>query len=267
MSESGLSLTRNQLRSETGFFLGFGLDYSSYSADQLSVCDKCIDIGLRQWYTPPPIPGEKMSHQWSYLAPVRKLSLVEGVIDYDLDDSFAGLVNGVFLSSDDLNWSNIEVTNIARILSMRQRDTSTNIGKPEMCAVNVIETDGSTPTRYSLAIFPTPSQSYSLTFEMRVNPYQLSATAQYPLGGQPHAEGLRESCLAAAEMNVNDEKGLHYSQFIERLTASVLYDRKAMGPKSYGYNGDRSAAYSSGMRSGPYCGAAIYTTYNGAIPG
>ena len=267
MSESGLSLTRNDLRSNVGTYAGFGLTYSDYASDQLTAVDRAIDIGLRKFYSPLPLPGEKHQHTWSFLTPVRRLSLVEGQVDYDLSDDFAGLVNGMFLSSDDLNWSNIEVTNIARILAARQRDTSTNIGKPVMCAVNVIETDGTTPTRYSLAIFPTPDMTYTLSFEMRINPYQLSATAAYPLGGQPHAETLRESCLAAWEQNFNDERGLHTQEFLERLVASVHHDRKAMGPKSYGYNGDRSAAYSSGMRSGPYCGAAIYTTYNGAIPG
>lgn len=262
MAESGLSLSRNDLRSQVGCMAGFGLTYSDYSSDQLTAVDRAIDIGLRKFYLPVPVQGEKTSHTWSFLKPVRRLSLVEGVTEYDLSDDFAGLVGGVFLSPDDLNWSNIEVTNPARILAARQRGTSTVSAAPSMVAISVIESTGETPTRYTMMVDPSPDQGYSLQFEMHVNPFQLSATAAYPLGGQPHAETLRESCLAAWEQNFNDERGLHSQEFMERLVASVNYDRKAMGPKSFGYNGDGRKMLPMRNEHG---WSTVYTTYNGTL--
>lgn len=267
MSETGLSLTRNDLRQSVGWFAGFGLDYTAYSADQLTSVDRCIDIGLRKFYTPIPLPGDRHSHQWSFLKPIKSISLVANQIDYDLPEEFAGLVGDAYLSSDDLSWSRIPQVNVSRMLALRQREADAVTGVPSCIAVTVIESDGATPTRYTLQVYPTPDDGYTLRLEMRVNPYQLSATAAYPLGGQPHAETLREACLAAWEQNANDERGIHTMEFMERLVASVHYDRRAMGPKSYGYNGDPSVRGGHRRGSGPYCDSAIYTTYNGEIPG
>ena len=260
MAESGLSLNREDLREAIGFYLGYGADYSAYSTDQLAVADKCVDAGLRMFYSPPPIQGERGVHTWSFLTPVNPLSLVEDVVDYDLWDDFGGLVGKLYLSADDDAWSEIENTNIARILALRSRDGGSANGRPRAVAVNVIPSTGESPTRYSLAIWPKPSQSYTLQVQYNSNPYHLSSTAVYPLGGQPHAETLREACLAAAEINVNDERGLHYTMFMERLVASVHYDRKAMGPKSLGYNGDKTSM--------PRMSGTSFTnnvTYNGTL--
>jgi len=242
MAESGLSLTRNDLRNAVGFYAGFGLDYAAYSADQLAITDKIIDIGSRKFYHPPPIPGERTTHTWSFMQPIMRLGLAVDVVDYDLPDDYGGLLDKVYLSSDDTTWSEIDVTNTARILNYRQGDRSTFTGRPELVAVQVIPSTGETPTRFTLMVWPTPDQEYTLSFPYTSNPYQLSSTAAYPLGGQPHAETLRTACLAAAEQNLNDERGLQYAEFMERLAASVHFDRQANGPKSLGYNGDRSSS-------------------------
>jgi len=241
MAESGLSLTRNDLRNAVGFYAGFGLDYSAYAADQLAITDKIIDIGSRKFYHPPPIPGEKTTHTWSFMQPVMRLGLTTDVVDYDLPDDYGGLLDRIHLSTDDSIWSEVEVTNTARILSKRQGGLSTYTGRPELVAIQVIPSTGETPTRFSLMVWPTPDQTYTLSFPYTSNPYQLSSTAAYPLGGQPHAETLRTACLAAAEQNLNDERGLQYAEFMERLAASIHFDRQANGPKSLGYNSDPSS--------------------------
>jgi hypothetical protein len=242
MPESGLSLTRNDLRNAVGFYAGFGLDYIVYSVEQLAITDRIIDIGCRKFYNPPAIPGDRTTHVWSFMQPIGRMSLTEDVVDYDLPDDYAGLVGRLHLSTDDVVWSEVEVTNVARLLSKRQGGLSTYTGRPELVAVQVIPSTGETPTRYTLMVFPTPDQTYTLTFPYTSNPYQLTSTQPYPMGGQPHAETLRTACLAAAEQTLNDERGLQYAEFMERLAASVHLDRQANGPKSLGYNGDRSSS-------------------------
>lgn len=261
MAESGLSLTRNDLRNAIGFYAGFGLDYAAYSADQLAVVDRIIDIGSRKFYHPTPIPGERTSHGWSFMQPIGRMSLVEDVVDYDLPDDYAGLVGRLHLSTDDVIWSEIEVTNVARILSKRQGGLSTFTGRPELVAVQVVPSNGETPTRYTLMVFPTPDQTYTITFPYTSNPYQLTATQTYPMGGQPHAETLRMACLAAAESELNDERGVKYAEFMERLVASVHFDRQANGPKSLGYNGDCSNSKSNPSHRRGF----NYVTYEGTL--
>ena len=90
--------------------------------------------------------------------------------------------------------------------------------------------------------------SFEVQFRYRSNPYNLSPSKPYPLGGQPHAETLIASCLAAAELKLNDEQGPHYADFIEKLRSSVSIDRR-MNLHTLGYNGDGSceAQYERGQ--------------------
>lgn len=265
MAESTLSLTRNDLRNNVGFYLGFGADYTAYSTANLATVDRVIDAGLRGFYEPPPLPGEKVSHVWSFMTPIGSLSLAEDQPDYDLPDDFAGLTEGVYVSADDLTWTPVTVTSPSRILALRQNNGSDVSGSPQYVAVTVLPTTGVTPTRYSLMTWPAPDGSYTLKFPYRSNPYQLSSTIAYPLGGQPHAETLRESCLAAAERDVNDELGVHNSQFAVRLRASVNLDRQLNGTKHYGYNGDRrSRRFKISQLRHP---STQLVDYNGTIPG
>lgn len=267
MAESTLSVNREQLRESVGFFLNFGTDYTAYSPERLAIVDACIDSGMRTFYDPPPLPGEKTSHVWSFKTPIGSISTADGQADYDLPDDFAGLVDGVFLSADDESWSQIRVTNPSRILSMRQGNSGSTSGPPQQVAVTIIATEGVTPTRYSLMVWPTPDQSYVLKFPYSSNPFQLSATQVYPLGGQPHAETLREACLAAAERDVNDELGVHTATFQSRLAASVNLDRNLHGTKHYGYNGDRGARRNRFMNVHFRHPSTQLVTYNGITPG
>ena len=92
MAESTLSLTRDQLRSEVGLMLGYGLSSSDWEPEQLQRIDLCIRDGLGQFYYP--MTGDQKSiHEWSFLTPTATLSLtVAGGYDYDLPDDCDGIV-------------------------------------------------------------------------------------------------------------------------------------------------------------------------------
>src|SRR6185369_14019308 len=118
-----------------------------------------------------------------------------------------------------------------------QRDNETTTGSPKLAAVQTLPMDGTTAQRWSLAIWPNPNGPYHLRGTYRSNPYQLTATAIYPMGGQPHSETIREACLGIAERDVNDvPNGPHQTAFRERMVASVNLDRRMTTPKSFGFN-------------------------------
>jgi hypothetical protein len=239
--ESTLSLNRDQLRQAVGIYAGFGPTYSSYSSDSQAQVDLVIDAGLRSFYDPLPLPGEKESHVWSFRTPLYSQPLSSAVIDYDLPDDFAGLVDHrAYLSADDQSWTEINVTNVVRMLNLRQRDTQAYSGAPTLIAVQVKPSNGQTPTRWQLMVWPAPDGDYSVRLRYVSNPYQLSAGQPYPLGGQPHSETIREAVLAAAEREFDGEMGIHNQQFAMRLLSSVSIDRRASGPAYLGYCGDRS---------------------------
>ncbi len=93
--------------------------------------------------------------------------------------------------------------------------------------------------RFNVLFYPYPDRNYILTYNYAPRPDAMSATSAYPWGGAAHSETLRASCLAAAEIKVNGEKGVQWDRFQERLRASVGEDRKN-SPSMLGMNLDRS---------------------------
>lgn len=79
MSESTLSITYDDLRSEIGYYLGFRRSSSAWSADQAATIESCLKSGLRQFYLPEPLPGESVSHLWSFLKPLATLVVWAGL--------------------------------------------------------------------------------------------------------------------------------------------------------------------------------------------
>lgn len=247
MAESTLSLTRTDLLRAVGTYLGWGDPANvTWTSLQTQKASDAIDSGVRKFYNPPVLPGEHTNHNWSFLEPLLSLSLVANTNDYPLPDDFGGFIDTqLSFNAGDNAWHPLKITSDVRILQLRERDSSSLAvtTQPEFAAVRPTAQGtppGETGQRFTLMVWPNVTASYTLNGPYRSNPYQLTGTSLYPLGGQPHAETLQEACLAAAERNINDEIGNHAAEFMVLLKASVDYDRRFAGPKHFGYNADRS---------------------------
>ena len=97
-----------------------------------------------------------------------------------------------------------------------------------------------TGQRFELLFDPTPDAAYRITGRYQALLGKLTATNIYPAGGAPHAETLKAAIQAAAELSMDDTRGPYHERFMERIAASVAYDRQAFAPANLGYNGDRS---------------------------
>ena len=102
-----LKLTRADLQDEVGRALGYGR--GTLSGDLLEDVTVCIERGLRQFYTPEPLPGERMSHRWSFLR------TVEGLDTYASTTSHTGTVSGTGISSLSSNMSTTDVVSISHV--------------------------------------------------------------------------------------------------------------------------------------------------------
>ncbi len=73
---SVLTATYSMLRREIGRFLGYGRDPTAWAAgsDEYVDVEDALKSGIRRVVTPPPIPGEKYGHEWSFLRPVATLT-------------------------------------------------------------------------------------------------------------------------------------------------------------------------------------------------
>ncbi len=110
-------------------------------------------------------------------------------------------------------------------------------------------------------MWPKPDVAYTIIGEYKHIPDALTGLLPYPPGGGDHAETIMAACLAAAELFLDDEKGVRWQYFMERLAASVAVDSRKKG-SNLGYNGDGSdRKFPPGRSWRDYENNAV--TYNG----
>ena len=236
-----LQVTRDTLRKDVARYLGYDRDSENWSESEAEDVDAVISIGLRQFYRPTRLPGEKYSHQWSFLRPLGQMLLVAEVGDYAMPEDFADLDGDLFYVSQDYAPRRVRQVNEGRILELRQRDWYTTTSSyPQEAAILPLLGDGTTEQRYQLKIWPLPDSAYTLTFRYYARQMDLTCETSVPLGGREHAETIRASCLAAAESFLDDARGVKYEDYLVQLQGSVDFDRRANTPSTIGYNGDDS---------------------------
>lgn len=259
-----LSLTYDDLAGRTGLYLGYGR--GSFFGDpewdtyQTGVIKEVVGSGLRNFYYP------AARYDWSFLRPVVTIDGSEGVADILLPIEFGGIEGQVYIgqTANGGGWG-IRPTNEGNLLWQRNSYTASS-GRPTMVAVaQPKESTAENGQRCTLMVWPTPDADYTITLQYYVHPKMLSSARPFALGGQAHHETLLMSCLAAAELQLDNKKGVYSEQFAERMTASMEYDRK-LKAQTVGYNGDRSFLRDNwGFGRNRWYGGRV--TYNGVMPG
>lgn len=243
MAISTLLITRTDLKRYLGRFLQASQTAADWSGTTIETdVDDFIESGERNFYHHSMIlPGETSIHTWSFLNITPKLGIVSGQWEYDLPEDFGGFVESYLSFGNDEDASHqIQLVGPDEIYRYRSLSQVASESYPQLAAVNNIPSDLDRPPRQSLMLWPTPSTARLIVTPYVYNPGGITDTVPYHLGGQPHSETLLASCLASAELLNNDEQGVHKAQFMEKLAASILLDRKLSTPKSFGYNGDPS---------------------------
>lgn len=233
-----LDIRYHDLVKQIGNVMGIGWDDGAWSVEERRRVDMAIHSGLRSFYHPVPLPGERSIHEWSFLRPIETITTESGVNTYDLPSDFASIDGPMTFAPDVTVWPKpIEI--VAEHQIRVKLSEVTDSRRPEIAAIRPKSASGSTWTHYELLLWPNPDAAYVLTYRYMVNIDALSSANQYPPGAQTHAETILESCLAAAERLLG-EPGQHSARFMQLLIASVLADRAASSPEFLGYNGDRS---------------------------
>jgi len=99
---------------------------------------------------------------------------------------------------------------------------------------------GTSGQRWDAFFYPIPDEHWAMTYSYNVlMPYQVSSTTTYPAGGMPHGEAIKFAALSAAELMLDDRKGLMWDQYQQTLTQSIDYDRR-LAPSYVGQNRDES---------------------------
>lgn len=242
MTAVGLEVTYDDLRRAVGRQLGFTDNPSSWCESAQNLIERDVESGLRMFYFPPVLPGERAMHEWTFLKPVGSIITVADVNDYDLPDDYGGMVGELTFSDDDNAWRSVTLTGEGKIRQLRQRDPSSGVvsGYPELAAVRPKQHTGYKQHRWEILFWPNIGAQYTVSFQYSVIPGGLDSQREYPYGGAKHAETLLAACLAAMEWRDKQERGVFYATFMERLMSSITSDRANNGNVLLGYNGDAS---------------------------
>jgi hypothetical protein len=130
----------DNLRAELGRFQGYGrsIAYSSMSANAQADITAFIARGLRQFYYPPPLPGEASSHQWSFmkkrgtflfpapLEPTQLCTVVNGVVTFASAAGLTAAIANTVVSFEDLD-GYYEVDTFTSTTVCTLKDLSVNI--------------------------------------------------------------------------------------------------------------------------------------------
>ncbi|MEM9354587.1 MAG: hypothetical protein AAGB04_00095 [Pseudomonadota bacterium] len=237
-STGTLEVNRSQLMRLVGRVMGIGTNPDSWTHGNKVEVHEVVRAGLRRFYHPIAIPGDKVPHQWSFLEPVASLQLSAGDGIYDLPGDFA-VLRGHITYVPEHSSLYPPITRISeQSLRLKQQRTQTT-GRPQCFAIRTKDTDATAGTRHELLVWPQPDQDYDVHYRYAINPDQLVDDAALPLGGQPHAQTLIAACMAAADEFQQENRG-HESRFQSHLISSVGFDRQQDAPDQMQYNHDRS---------------------------
>ncbi len=255
MAESSLAASWDELRQRVAFDRGYSPDKTVWTPEQITILEMVLRSGARLFYKPRPIAGPP--HEWSFLKPVVELVLPSGQEDVDLPADFGFLVGALYFLDDSVSRAMpLEQKNSAKIMQLRQGAPET-ASQPRYCAV--VGNHGPSVLkgqRFTLMLWPTPDQEYTVTFRYAVLPEALDPSHPFPYGGAAHAETLIQACLAASEQ-LNGTPGPHSSHFAECLASSIEYDRRVSAQSI-----DNEGVFYR-RRDRDECGISNSSTYNG----
>lgn len=257
-----LTITKAYLKRLIGQAIGAGPHPGTWSHTESQKVKLALETGLRKFYSPPILPGDKYSHNWSFLKKSYSLTLVEDQFVYDLPEGFAMLSTDEILHEPGTAQMYPPIPLMSEREIMRRNQQILTAGRPQAAAYRPKSPDQN-GTRFELLLWPTPDSEYVLNIRYTINPGMISEEAALPYGNQSASQAIVEACLAAAEEQ-GGSQGLHSKLFMEALAAAVSQDRKVNSPDTLGFNQDRSDVPEWDWPNWHNCNANIIT-YNGNV--
>lgn len=174
------------------------------------------------------------------------------VLDYPLPDLFGGFRGDLFLDQSSSSLGQVvQRADKEELLSYQKSGIADFAAQPQRFAVFPKDQTGASGQRWMMTLYPTADTAYTISGFYTINPYQLTSSLPYPMGGLPLSECLREAVLGAVEIEFKGEAGIHTQMFQRRLQAAISYDRQMSNPGIIGQNLDYSAARRNWLRNGP----------------
>jgi hypothetical protein len=213
-----LTLTYQNLYDRVSHFLGLTVEGTSPTGNDLTLCKRIVDRGLRQFLYPID-ESRGVAYTWSFVEQYWSFLTVSGKWKYALPVDFSNLLTHFSYDSDDA-LAPLKKRSGQQIKKMRSEIDSS--GSPEYYAVVPTQYDAEIGTKYELWLYPTPGQVYKFSAFYRLDPTQLDATGDLAIGGIASIEAILESCLAVAETQEDDNTSTHHQQEARRLVQTLI---------------------------------------------
>lgn len=234
-----LAISYDELKKAVARFLGY--DVANLTNAQKDEVDDYIQSGVRNFYYPPKMEGVDENFEWSFLRQAGAVTTSSGISDYALPDGF-GRITGQLRIATDSNHGprpNIVVIPYGEIKAML--DGKQERGTPKFASYISLRAYGERGQSKKLVLYPIPDGEYAIDFDCDADNGKIDSEERpFPLGGAMFSELIKESCLAVAEREANDEEGVHTASFNRLLVSSIGRDRKS-GAHNYGFIGVQDA--------------------------
>lgn len=233
--ESTLNLSRAELQIEVGDHAGFGPVVEDFTDTQLDRVNRAIKTGLSYFYFP-------ANYEWSFLKPVREITLASGATTVALPDDFNWLDGHVIpASSDGESQFAIPVRSEGEVLALQAACPNAS-GRPRVCCVQALRgTDGKESSRMQLLVYPEADQAYTLQVKYSILPNALTDANPYFYGGANHAQTIKAACkFAYSEAWDGMQMASEFGQNFQRLLQMSVEQDTKRKPNNFGANLDTS---------------------------
>lgn len=218
---SRLTLSYSNLYDEVSHFLGLTARGTSPTGNDLTLCTDIVNRGVRQFLYPINMTtGE--AWEWEFLKVYWDFTTVSGQWKYSLPIDFSDLYSTLYFDTSSANPLLLK-RSAEQIIDMRTGGA--NSGSPEYFAITPLRYDIEIGSLYELWLYPTPSQTDTLSGFYRADPVQLSATTDLVIGGIRAIEAILESILAVAEHQEDDMTSSHHTgKAVELIQKLIKFD-------------------------------------------
>ena len=220
---SNLQLTFSDIYKRVSDFLGMGL--TPTGADLTKVKDLTYR-GYRRFLFPVNVRNGR-AHTWSFLRQDGSVTTEAGKWEYPLPEEFAWFWYPPQYNS---NSNYPPPTPVTMRQLMEYRSTITSSSYPQYWSLTTMKYDVSVGTRYQLMIHPPASQEYTFLFGYIADPAAPTADGEYFIGGPDGSECILECSLAEAELQEDDQIGIHDARAKDLIHSCVERDLKRVPP-------------------------------------
>lgn len=214
---ASLQLTFSDVYSKVGEFLGWITPGGTLTGTDLANAKNVVHRGYRRFLYSVDLRTGK-GHIWSFMQEFKTLETVPNQWIYNLPADYDRLVMG-FIHESDSGYPPMARISPEMIYQMRAGGESSSY--PHYYAIRPGRYVKEIGTTYEVIFFETPNSVYELNYSYSIRPPQLSATTDLFLGGDFASEVILEHCLAVAEQEYDDTRGIH-SQTAQELTQQLI---------------------------------------------